>query len=60
MAGEVIGPGGGRDRYTARGSVMLFKAVAADDDGDFSLMERTPPVGGRRPPAHLHTNCSGR
>jgi mannose-6-phosphate isomerase-like protein (cupin superfamily) len=37
---------------------MLFKAVAADDDGDFSLMERTVPVGGRRPPAHRHTNCS--
>jgi mannose-6-phosphate isomerase-like protein (cupin superfamily) len=58
MAGEVIGPGGWRDRYTARGSLMLFKAVAADDDGDFSLMERTLPVGGRRPPAHRHTNCS--
>jgi mannose-6-phosphate isomerase-like protein (cupin superfamily) len=37
---------------------MRFKAVAADDDGDFSLMERTLPVGGRRPPAHRHTNCS--
>src|SRR5207247_11001245 len=58
MAGEVIGPGGWRDRYTARGSVMLFKAVASDDDGDFSLMERTLPIGGRRPPAHKHTNCS--
>ena len=58
MAAEVISSGGWRDRYTARGSVMLFKAVAADDDGDFSLMERTLPVGGRRPPAHRHTNCS--
>jgi mannose-6-phosphate isomerase-like protein (cupin superfamily) len=58
MAGEVIGSGGWRDRYTARGSVMLFKAVAADDDGDFSLMERTLPAGGRRPPAHRHTICS--
>jgi mannose-6-phosphate isomerase-like protein (cupin superfamily) len=58
MAGKVVGAGGWRDRYTARGSVMLFKAVAADDDGDFSLMERTLPVGGRRPPAHRHTNCS--
>jgi mannose-6-phosphate isomerase-like protein (cupin superfamily) len=58
MAGDVIGPGGWRDRYTARGSAMLFKAVAADDDGDFSLMERTLPVGGRRLPAHRHTNCS--
>jgi mannose-6-phosphate isomerase-like protein (cupin superfamily) len=58
MAAEVISSGGWRDRYMARGSVMLFKAVAADDDGDFSLMERTVPVGGRRPPAHRHTNCS--
>ena len=58
MARQVIGAGGWRDRYTARGSVMLFKAVAADDDGDFSFMERTLPVGGRRPPAHRHTNCS--
>jgi mannose-6-phosphate isomerase-like protein (cupin superfamily) len=26
--------------------------------GDFSLMERTLPAGGRRPPAHRHVNCS--
>ena len=50
--------GEGERRYTARGSVMLFKAVAAQDGGDFSLMERTLPPGGRRPPAHRHTNCS--
>jgi mannose-6-phosphate isomerase-like protein (cupin superfamily) len=37
---------------------MFFKAVAAQDGGDFSLMERTLPVGSRRPPAHRHTNCS--
>jgi mannose-6-phosphate isomerase-like protein (cupin superfamily) len=37
---------------------MLFKALAAQDDGDFSLMERTLPPGGRRPPPHRHTNCS--
>ena len=37
---------------------MFFKAVAAEDDGDLSLMERTLPPGGRRPPAHRHTNCS--
>ncbi|HVH54500.1 MAG TPA: cupin domain-containing protein [Actinomycetota bacterium] len=43
---------------TARGSVMAFKAVAEQTDGDFSLMERTLPPGGRRPPAHRHTNCS--
>jgi mannose-6-phosphate isomerase-like protein (cupin superfamily) len=42
----------------ARGSVMAFKAVAAQTSGDFSLMERTLPPAGRRPPAHRHGNCS--
>lgn len=51
-------PAGEGLRYTARGSVMAFKAVAEQTDGDFSLMERTLPVGGRTPPAHRHTNCS--
>jgi mannose-6-phosphate isomerase-like protein (cupin superfamily) len=37
---------------------MFFKALAGQDDGDLSLMERTLPPGGRRPPAHRHTNCS--
>lgn len=37
---------------------MLFKAIAEQDDGDLSLMERTLPPGGRRPPPHRHTNCS--
>jgi mannose-6-phosphate isomerase-like protein (cupin superfamily) len=37
---------------------MLFKAMAELDDGDLSLMERTLPAGGRRPPPHRHTNCS--
>jgi mannose-6-phosphate isomerase-like protein (cupin superfamily) len=37
---------------------MFFKAVAELDNGDLSLMERTLPPGGRRPPAHRHTNCS--
>jgi mannose-6-phosphate isomerase-like protein (cupin superfamily) len=54
----VVGRGEGRRRYTARGSVMLFKALAEQDDGDLSLMERTLPPGGRRPPPHRHTNCS--
>jgi mannose-6-phosphate isomerase-like protein (cupin superfamily) len=54
---EVLGPGEGV-LYTARGSMMFFKAVAEHDSGDFSLMERTLPAGGRRPPAHRHTNCS--
>jgi mannose-6-phosphate isomerase-like protein (cupin superfamily) len=44
--------------HTARGSVMAFKAVAAQTGGDFSLMERTLPPGGRRPLPHRHVNCS--
>ena len=52
-----MGPGEGH-RLTARGSVMAFKAVADQTGGDFSLMERTLPPGGRRPPAHRHVNCS--
>ncbi|MGO9728498.1 MAG: cupin domain-containing protein [Streptosporangiaceae bacterium] len=58
MTADVLGPGEGRQRFTARGSVMVFKALASLDDGDFSLMERTLPPGGRRPPPHRHTNCS--
>ncbi len=50
--------GEGAAHYEARGSHMWFKALAALDDGDFSLMERTLPPGGRRPPLHRHTNCS--
>ena len=57
MAADIVGPGQGT-RYTARGSVMFFKALAGQDGGDLSLMERTLPVGGRRPPPHRHTNCS--
>lgn len=37
---------------------MFFKALAEQDDGDLSVMERTLPPGGRRPPPHRHTNCS--
>jgi mannose-6-phosphate isomerase-like protein (cupin superfamily) len=58
MVAEVVGRGEGQRQYTARGSVMFFKAVAEQDAGDFSLMERTLPPGGRRPPPHRHTNCS--
>ena len=53
----IVAPGQGH-LLTARGSVMAFKAVAAQTGGDFSLMERTLPPGGRRPPAHRHVNCS--
>ena len=58
MIVHVVGRGEGERRYSARGSVMFFKALAAQDGGDFSLMERTLPPGGRRPPPHRHTNCS--
>jgi len=53
-----LGSGEGEKRFSARGSVMFFKAVAEQNGGDFSLMERTLPPGGRRPPPHRHTNCS--
>jgi mannose-6-phosphate isomerase-like protein (cupin superfamily) len=49
----VIPPGDG-ERLTARGSTLLFKAVAASTGGAFSLHERLVPAGGRRPPAHVH------
>jgi mannose-6-phosphate isomerase-like protein (cupin superfamily) len=55
---RILGRGEGEKRYTARGSVMFFKALAEQDGGDFSLMERTLPAGGRRPPPHRHTDCS--
>jgi mannose-6-phosphate isomerase-like protein (cupin superfamily) len=58
VTNRIIGPGEGERRYTARGSVMFFKALGEQDGGDFSLMERTLPPGGRRPPPHRHTNCS--
>jgi mannose-6-phosphate isomerase-like protein (cupin superfamily) len=58
VIGGVVGPGEGERRYSARGSVMFFKALAEQNGGDFSLMERTLPPAGRRPPPHRHTNCS--
>jgi mannose-6-phosphate isomerase-like protein (cupin superfamily) len=54
----ILGPGEGHAHYSARGSEMFFKATAELDGGDLSLMERTLPPGGRRPPARRHTNCS--
>jgi mannose-6-phosphate isomerase-like protein (cupin superfamily) len=42
---------------TARGSAMFFKATRANTSGAFSLMERTLPPGGRKPPPHVHMNC---
>lgn len=55
---RVLGRGEAERTYSARGSVMMFKALAEQDGADLSLMERTLPPGGRRPPAHRHTNCS--
>ncbi len=58
MSSRALRRGEGEKQYTARGSLMLFKALADQDDGDLSVMERTLPPGGRRPPPHRHTNCS--
>jgi mannose-6-phosphate isomerase-like protein (cupin superfamily) len=58
VAGNGVIPPGAGHTLTARGSIMAFKAVAEQTGGDFSLMERTLPPGGRKPPAHRHVNCS--
>jgi len=42
---------------SARGSAMFFKATHASTNGAFSLMERTLPPGGKKPPPHIHTEC---
>jgi mannose-6-phosphate isomerase-like protein (cupin superfamily) len=49
----MIGPEAG-EQLDARGSTLLFKAVAAGTGGAFSLHERGAEAGGRRPPAHVH------
>jgi mannose-6-phosphate isomerase-like protein (cupin superfamily) len=54
MADALVLPPGSGERLTARGSTLLFKAVAATTGGSFSLHERQVPAGGRRPPAHVH------
>ncbi len=58
MEVRVLGAGESYKTYSARANTMHFKALASLDDGDFSLMERTLPPGGRQPPPHRHTNCS--
>jgi len=55
---RIVGPGEAEKQYTARGSTMFFKALAEQADSDLSVMERTLPARGRRPPAHRHTDCS--
>jgi mannose-6-phosphate isomerase-like protein (cupin superfamily) len=58
VAAQILGPGEGQAQFSARGSVMYFKALGGQDGGDLSLMERILPPGGRRPPPHRHVNCS--
>ena len=58
MSEPGIIPAGKGTIVAARGSVMAFKAIAAQTGGDFSLMERTVPPRGRRPLPHRHVNCS--
>ncbi|HEU0296816.1 MAG TPA: cupin domain-containing protein [Anaerolineales bacterium] len=45
--------------FSARGSSMRFKAVAATTGGAFSLMERKLPVSNRRPQPHTHAGPEG-
>ena len=52
----ILGPNEGV-RYEARGSEMIFKALASSGRGRFSLMERSLPAGGRMPPPHRHLDC---
>jgi quercetin dioxygenase-like cupin family protein len=52
--GPLILPAGHGTVLTARGSRMVFKALAGTTGGAFSLMERSLPPGGRPPPKHVH------
>jgi len=54
MPEPIVVPPGGGEELSARGSTLLFKAVAATTGGAFSLHERRIPAGGRRPPPHVH------
>jgi quercetin dioxygenase-like cupin family protein len=56
--GALILPPGAGTALTARGSVMVFKAMAETTGGAFSLMERALPAGGRPPPPHRHPDCT--
>jgi mannose-6-phosphate isomerase-like protein (cupin superfamily) len=58
VSAEILGRGEGSEIFTARDSVMFFKALAEQDGCDLSVMERTLPAGGRRPLPHRHTNCT--
>jgi len=54
VSDPVVVPPGDGEQLRARGSSLVFKAVAASTGGAFSLHERQVPQGGRRPPAHVH------
>lgn len=56
MTAQVFDPGEGT-HLRARGSEMVFKALAATTHGSFSFMERDLPPGGRRPPRHVHVGA---
>jgi hypothetical protein len=51
-------PGDGMT-LSARGSLMVFKAVSNTTGGTFSLMERELPVSNRRPQPHTHQGPAG-
>jgi len=51
-------PGEGM-KLSARGSLMVFKAVSNTTGGAFSLMERELPVSNRRPQPHTHQGPEG-
>jgi quercetin dioxygenase-like cupin family protein len=53
----ILGAGEGT-AFTARGSELVFKAMAETTGGGFSLMERVLPPGGRPPPRHVHPDCT--
>lgn len=57
-SGIFFEPGEGK-ALSARGSKMLFKAVAETTNGAFSLMERELPVSNRRPQPHRHEGPEG-
>lgn len=58
MKGIVLGPGQGT-HYSARDSLMTFKARAADTANAFSFMEREMPPGARPTPPHRHGGPEG-
>jgi mannose-6-phosphate isomerase-like protein (cupin superfamily) len=51
-------PGEGM-RLSARGSLMVFKAISDTTRGVFSLMERELPVSNRKPQPHTHQGPEG-